>query len=123
MLSTWTSVRPLIWSHKTFLSLNWEIYEGWNIQWIRNQLGGCNSFAEDTNLSGAWNATEGRDAVQWDLYKLKKGAHENLMKYNKAKCKLLCLNWCNLSRLQSVQNGRTTPQEHVRREGLGDLGG
>ncbi|KAK4832284.1 hypothetical protein QYF61_021683 [Mycteria americana] len=95
-------------------------FNGWTVRWIRNWLDGrvervaVNSsmfkwklvtsgvpqggidcthrkFEDDNNLSGAVDVLQGRNAIQWNLYRLKERAHANIVKFNKAKCKALHL--------------------------------
>ncbi|PKU43605.1 reverse hypothetical protein [Limosa lapponica baueri] len=55
-------------------------------------LGKCSN---DTKLCGVVYMLEGRDAIQKDLDRLKKWICVNLMKFNKAKCKVLHMSYLN----------------------------
>ncbi|GAB0205900.1 cAMP-dependent protein kinase inhibitor alpha [Grus japonensis] len=50
---------------------------------------GTRVLGHNTKVCGTVDVLEGRDAIQRDLDKLKRWARVNLMKFNKAKCKVL----------------------------------
>jgi len=54
-------------------------------------------FSNDTKVCSAVDMLEGRDAMLEgrDAIQLERWAHENLMKFNKAKCKVLHVGWHN----------------------------
>jgi len=52
-------------------------------------LSAPSEFANKTKLCGAADTLEGRDAIKRDLDRLERWAYANLMKLNKATCKVL----------------------------------
>ncbi|GAB0186308.1 hypothetical protein GRJ2_001096100 [Grus japonensis] len=65
--------------------------------------------ASDTKLCGTVNMLEGRDAIQRDLDRLERWAHVNLMKFNKANCKVLHMGWCNPKHKYKLGGGWEQP--------------
>ncbi|KAK4827294.1 hypothetical protein QYF61_016521 [Mycteria americana] len=52
-------------------------------------------FADDTKLCGVVDMLEGGDSIQRDLERLERWACVKLMKFKKAKCKVLHMSWGN----------------------------
>jgi len=77
-------------------------------------------FASDTKLCGAVSTLEGRDAIPRDLDRLESWACANLMKFNKAKHKVLHMGQGNLK--HKYRLGREWMESSPKKKDLGVLG-
>ncbi|TRZ25065.1 hypothetical protein HGM15179_002082 [Zosterops borbonicus] len=83
--------------HNIILSkLDRDGFDVWTVKQIRHWIQ-CtfSKFADDTKPSGVDDTLEGQDAIQRNLDRLEKWGHENLIRFNKTKCKVLHLDWGN----------------------------
>lgn len=74
MSSTWTSVKPLAWSHTISLLLNWRYLGLRNeLWWIRNCLDSCIQRVAVNGLVSKWGPTGGlpQDSIlAWSLFSI-----------------------------------------------------
>lgn len=74
-----------------------------------------NQLAHNTKLAGTANTHKRRDAIQKELDRLERWACANLLKFNKAKCKVLHLGWEN-SQYQNRQGAELIESSPVEKD-------
>jgi len=77
-------------------------------------------FVDDINLCGAVNMLEGRDAIERDPDRLQRWARVNLMKSNKAKCKVLYMGRGNPKHKHTL--GREWMESSPEEKDMGGVG-
>jgi len=78
-------------------------------------------FADNTKLCSTVNTLEGRDAIQKDLVRLERWACVNLLKFSKAKCKVLHMGQGNPK--HKYRLGREWIESSLAEKDLGVLAG
>ena len=63
-------------------------------------------FSNETKLGEAVDSFVGREALQRSLDRLERWAITNNVKFNKSKCKILCLGWCGPGYTYKLGHGR-----------------
>jgi len=76
-------------------------------------------FADHNKLCGVVNMLEGRDDIQRDLDRLERWAWANLMKFNKARCKVPHMGWGNPKHKHML--GRDQTESSPKEKDLGVL--
>ena len=78
-------------------------------------------FANNTELEGAVDSLEGREALQRDPHRLESWAITNHMKFNKSKCRILHLGWGNPGFTYKLGDQKLESSPTERDLGLGQV--
>ncbi|RMC13289.1 hypothetical protein DUI87_10824 [Hirundo rustica rustica] len=109
---------PVKWKPKTHdipqgLMLGWVLFSTFLSDMDRGTESTPRKFADDTKLQGAANTPEVKDVVRRDLDRLERWVWVNIMKFNRAKCKVLPLGRGNPKHKHRLGGERTesSPEE------------